>query len=116
MGDSFMKDTRTLEEQIAAMTEEQKEKVIKVGKTALIIQLVGGIPLFLLSLMSIWTMISPPIGFDMLEYDRLFIGTITIIIVTMVYFVAAPLVVKLVCPDYSDKKWNYIQKERKAKK
>ena len=111
-----MKETKTLQEQIAEMTEEQKDKIMKVGKVAQIIQLAGGIPLFILSLLAAWVIISPPLGFDMMNYDKLFIGGATIWIVTAAYFVGVLLFVKVKYPEYSDKKWNYIHKERKANK
>ncbi len=111
-----MSDNRTIEEQVSQMTEEQKDKIIKVGKVAQIIQLVGGIPLFILSLLAMWVIISPPLGFDVMDYDKLFIGGVTIWIITAVYFVGVLLFVKIKYPEYSDKKWNYINKERKANK
>lgn len=112
----IMKDTKTLEEQIAEMTEEQKDKIIKVGKVAQIVQLVGGIPLFLLSLLGMWVVIDPPLGFDMMNYDRLFGGAVIIWILTAVYFVGVLVFVKVKYPEYSDKKWNYINNERKSNK
>jgi len=111
-----MKDTRPLQEQIAEMTEEQKDKIIKVGKVAQTVQLVGGIPLFILSLLAMWVIYKPPLGFDMTDYDRLFVGAVIIWVITLVYFLGVLLYVKIKYPEYSDKKWNYINKERKARK
>jgi len=111
-----MKDKRTIQEQVSQMTEAQKDKIIKVGKVAQIIQLVGGIPLFILSLLAMWVLISPPLGFDIMDYDSLFGGAVTIWVITAIYFAIIPIVVKIKYPEYSDKKWNYIHKERKINK
>lgn len=83
-----MKDTRSIEEQVAELTEKQKDTVVKVGIWGIIILLVITLPLLLLFVL----------------------GAITFLIV-IVYLI----IIKTVFPYYSDKKAQYIMKSRKRK-
>ncbi len=110
-----MSAKRNIEEQVAELTQEQQDKIIKVGKIGVALQLIGGIPWLILSILGIFTLINPPLDFDYNNYDKLFIGLITLLILGMLYIFGILIFVKIKYPYYSDAKWKYINKARKGK-
>ena len=111
-----MKNKKSIEEQVAELTLEQQDKIIKVGKVATALQLVGGIPWFLLCLMGLWVIINPPLSMSWSDYDKLYLGFLTLLVIGAVYVLGIFLFVKIKYPYYSDTKWRYIAKKRKADK
>ena len=67
-----MANKTPIEEQVAQLSQEQQDKILKVGKIALALQLIGGIPWLIVSLLGMFTMIDPPLGFDYNDYDKLY--------------------------------------------
>ncbi len=110
-----MSQKMKIEDQVAELTLEQQDKIVKVGKIATALQLIGGIPWFIVAILGIWTMISPPLGFDYNDYDKLFLGLIAWLIIGGLYVVGILVFVKIKYPYYSDAKCNYIIKIRKGK-
>jgi len=104
-----------IEEQVAQLSQQQQDKIIKVGKIATALQLIGGIPWMIFSALGLWTMINPPLGFDYNDYDKLFIGLMTWLLIGAIYIIGIFVFVKIKYPYYSDAKWRYINKMRKQK-
>ncbi len=104
-----------IEEQVAQLSQEQQDKIIKVGKIATALQLIGGIPWIIVAALGVWAMINPPLRFDYANYDKVFIGLMTWIFIGAVYIIGILLFVKIRYPYYSDAKWRYINKTRKNK-
>ena len=104
-----------IEEQVAQLSQEQQDKIIKVGKIAITFQLIGGIPWIIIATLGLWTMINPPLGFDYANYDDLYIGLMTWLVIGAVYIIGISAFVKIKYPYYSDAKWRYINKIRKGK-
>lgn len=111
-----MKDKKSIEQQVAELTQEQQDKLFKIGKTAFAFQLIGGIPWLILLMLGLWVIISPPIGFDYADYNKLYIGFMTWAVIGVVYILGILAVVKIKCPYYSDERWKFINKKRKANK
>jgi hypothetical protein len=104
-----------VEEQVAQLSQEQQDKIYKVGIIALVLQLIGGIPWFIGVVSCLYTMIALPASFDLANYDKLFIGFIVWLILGAAYVIGISVFVKIKFPYYSDAKWNYINKMRKGK-
>lgn len=104
-----------IKEQVAQMTEEQKDRIIKIGKISVIVQLVGGIPLLIISLLSMAGIFFLSIDHDPRLNDMMFFGAVILWVFTILYFFGVILFVKIKYPEYSDKKYRYISKERKNK-
>ncbi len=107
-----MKNTRTLEEQVAQMTEEQKDKIVRIGTGFLLALCVVDIPLLLFSWIGFWAMTEASYE----RADSIFILSLSTGILAMIFTIGVVLFVKLKYPEYSDGKRRYIRKERKARK
>ena len=105
---------KTIEEQVNDLTEQQKDTIIKVGKIALVFQLVVAIPILLICIIGVFCMANPPAG-SAFDADKLFSGIITLLVIMGVYVIGILVFVKIKWPYYSDKKWQYINKMRKQK-
>ena len=103
---------KTIEEQVSELTEKQKDTIIKVGKVALILQLVVAIPILLICIIGLFAMKNPPLGFD---YNEIFSGIMSLLVIMAIWVVGILAFVKIKWPYYSDKKWQYINKIRKQK-
>ena len=108
-------DKKSIEEQVAELTQEQQDKILKVGKTAMIWQLVVGVPWFIFTILGFFTLTNPPIGFDYSNFDKLYLGYMTFLVIGAAYLVGVLVFVKIKYPFYSDAKWKYINKMRKGK-
>ena len=104
-----------IEEQVAKLTEEQQNKIIKVGKIATVALLVGGIPWFIMSALGIWVLLCNPTNLGYAEYDALFKGLIVWMFLGALYMFGVSAFAKLKCPYYSDAKCRYLLKTRKQK-
>ena len=108
-----MKDTRSIAQQVADMTKEQQEKVLKVGLRPLIFLLAGATVLLVLCILALWIMTKPPAGFSLADYDKLYIGLLITECVGALYVIGVPIVTRSVCPYYSDAKWRFLRRQRK---
>lgn len=108
-----MANKTTIEEQVAQLSQEQQDKIIKVGKVALIIELIVGIPWIIISLLGLWVIAKPPLGFDYDNYDSLYKGFYIWLAIGLVILIGIVAFVKIKYPYYSDAKWKYINKKRK---
>ena len=106
---------KTIEQQVNELTEQQKDTIIKVGKIALILQLIVAIPILLFCIIGLFCMVNPPMGFDYSDTDKIFAGIVTLLVIMAVWVVGILVFVKVKWPYYSDKKWQYINKMRKRK-
>lgn len=111
-----MKTKKSIAEQVAELTPEQQDTLIKVGKRALIIELIIGIPWIIISLLGFCIMVSPPVGFDYANYDKLFMGFELILVIGAVCMLGIVIFVKVKYPYYTDARWKYIHKMRKLNK
>ena len=111
-----MKREVSIEEQIAELTPEQQNKVLKAGKFAIIGCALVGIPWILGCILGLFVLIDPPLGFDHSNYNGLCIGYFMWAIIGFLLYMMVPIITKLVWPYYSDAKFRYIKKQRKANK
>ena len=106
-----MKDTRSIEEQVAELTEKQKDTIVKVGTWGTVILLVIEVPLLLLFMFGLLTMVTDPLSMTDAAFTGWKILGVIIFVVAIVYFI----IIKAAFPEYSDKKATYIMKSRKGK-
>ena len=106
---------KTIEEQVNELTQKQKETIIKVGKIALILQLIVAIPTLLLCIIGLFCMVNPALGFDYSDTNKIFLGIETLLVIMAIWVIGVLAFVKIKWPYYSDKKWHYINKMRKQK-
>ena len=105
-----MANKLSIEEQAAQLTEEEKKKILKIGKSSTTI---GAI---ILALMGLWgafgtyLLYDPPLGVDMGYYTKMFLGIMAGEVIGFAAIVAVSIIVKVKYPFYSDKKYSYIKK------
>ena len=105
----------SIEEQVAQLSQEQQDKVIKVGKISLIVMLAGIIPWLIGVILGIATIINPPADLSVARFDGLFIGLLGWLAIGAVYVIGILAFVKIKYPYYSDAKWRYINQMRTGK-
>ena len=109
------KKKRSIAEQVASLSQEKQDKIVKIGRRATILQLSVGIPWLILSLLGLWMMFNPPASFDYNNYDRLYIALLIWLVLGAVYILGIFIYVLVKYPYYSDARWRYITKMRKKK-
>ena len=109
------KKKRSIAEQVAALSQEKQDMIVKIGRRATILQLSVGIPWLILSAIGLWVMLKPPASFDYSDYDRLYIGLMIWIILGAIYILGIFIYILVKYPYYSDARWRYITKMRKEK-
>ena len=102
-------------EQVSQLTQEQQDKIVKMGKIGLVLELVVGIPWAILMLLGLWTLIDPPLGFNYSHYDAFILGYRGAFVIGALCIIGILAFVKIKCPYYSDAKYRYIKKMRKGK-
>ena len=107
-----MVDQLSIEEQVAQLTAEEKNKVLKIGKSATIIGSVIIALMLLWFLGGIYLMIAPPLGIE-LDFIKLGLGIIGGGVIGFVALIAMIIIIKVKYPFYSDKKLSYIKKLNK---
>ena len=106
-----MKETKTIEQQVAELSEEQKNTVLKVDKYGTIIVLALTLPGLLLLCLGLFFMITEATLFTEEAYKGFqILGGIVLAI-----SLAAIVFIKIKFPYYSDKAASYIRKSRKGK-
>ena len=106
-----MKDTRSIEEQVAELTEKQKDTIVRVGIWGTVILLVITVPLLLLFMLGVVAMVMNPL----LMTEGALIGVGILGAIIFVVLIAYLIIIKTAFPYYSDKKAKYIRKIRKGK-
>ncbi len=99
----------TIEEQVAQLTVEEKNKILKIGKSATIIGSVIIALMLLWFLGGICLMIAPPLGVE-LDYFKLGLGIIGGGVIGFAALIAMIIIIKVKYPFYSDKKLSHIKK------
>ena len=102
---------KSIEEQVAELTEQQKTTVIKVGIWGTIILLIVTVPLMIFVFSGFLSFIKAPLLIDRREFVIWLIVTLAGSIFYVIYFV----VIKIVFPYYNDRKAIYLIKNRKKK-
>ena len=111
-----MKDTRSIEEQVAELTEQQKDAILKVAKygtVILIITLCLCIVAMVINMAIALVMI--PIVDSYAYFVALPISAL-IFLFYVVVMVAYLIFLNVKVPYYSDKKAKYLKKQKKAEK
>lgn len=106
-----MKDTRSIEKQVAELTEKQKDTIVKVGIWGTVILVVTVVPLLILFALGTIIMVTNPLSMT----GKALIGWATLGIIIFVLLIMYLVVIKTVFPYYSDKKARYLMKSRKGK-
>ena len=106
-----MKDNKSIAEQVAELTEEQQNKLMKVGFWGTIIMCAVLIPLIVLVLLGLFIMISDPMKMEGAAYY----GFLILCAITAILAIGGIFVIKSICPYYNDRKYVYIKKMRKQK-
>ena len=107
-----MKDTRSIEEQVAELTEKQKDTIVRVGIWGTVIFLVTAVPPLLLFILGAVIIVTD----SLLMTEAAFFGWGILGAITFVVLIAYLIIIKTAFPYYSDKKAKYIMKSRKGKK
>jgi len=107
-----MANQLSIAEQVAALTPEQRNKIPRIGKIAMIVQLVVAIPLLVLELFGLIYMLTNPLDVT----DAFFGGFLTVFALAFLWVVGVLLFVKIKYPYYSDAKAKYIKKQQKAQR
>lgn len=105
-----MKEIKTIEQQVAELTDEQKEKVLKIDRYGTIIVLVLTVPGILLMLYGLFVMVTSGFSSDDAFKYFLISGAVVFLI-----SIATIIFIKSKFSYYSDKKASYIRKLRKNK-
>lgn len=106
-----MKEKKSIAEQVAELTEEQKNTILKVDKYGTIIMLALMIPGLLLLLLGLVTMITDAAMFTLTAYK----GMVVLGSLMTALCVGAIVFIKVKFPFYNDRKAAYIRKSRKQK-
>ena len=107
---------KSIEEQVAELTEEQKNKIPKIGKTAVIVQIVIAVPYLIMQVLSLFAMRDLKKYIDYSEYDRFWSGYTIFTVIGAVLVIGVVVFVKLMYPYYSDAKYRYIKEQKKSGK
>lgn len=102
-------------QEVAQLSQEQQDTIIKVGKRALFWQMIVAIPWLILMILGIFVLIDPPLDFDYNDYGKLYLGYLTLAVLGAAYLIGVLVFVKVKYPFYSDAKWRYINNMRKGK-
>ncbi len=103
----------SIEEQVAQLTEEQQDQILKIGKKSTVI---GGV---IIALMVLWILggllllVATPVGVE-LGFTTIGLGIIVGAVVGFGAIIGMTLIIKRKYPYYSDKKLEYIKKMRKG--
>ena len=108
-----MENEMTIEQQVAQLTPQQRDTIIKIDKTTTIITVI------ILSVWGLWLLlgayllINPPLGVQM-DFGVYSAGVMVASLIAAACFFGTALFVKAKFPFYSDKKLAYIKKQRKG--
>ena len=111
-----MNPKKTIAEQVAEMTQEQQDKVYKVGRVALIIALVVAVPVMIACFYGLWKNLNYESLADIISDEGCRNIRMIICAIGVVFFIGLLLFIKIKYPLYSDRKWWYIRKLRKQNK
>lgn len=108
-----MKDQLSIEEQVAQLTEEQKDTILKVDLIGGLCVLLGVVPVVVLMLFNMLAILDVSLPFEIAG------GMVAVNFVLMalcfVFVIGVLVFVKIKFPYYSGKKCDYIRKMRKGK-
>ena len=111
-----MKDTRSIEEQVAELTEQQKDAILKVAKYGTIILIIT------MCLCIVATVITFAISVVMISIVGSYVCFVSIPIFALIFLsyvvvlVAYTIFLNVKVPYYSDKKAKYLKQQKKAEK
>ncbi len=108
-----MKDTRSIEEQVSELTEQQKDTILKVDVIAGLIMVLGALPAIVLMLINFFAILDISLPFEIA--DGLVITNFIIMVICFAFVIGVLVFVKFKFPYYSGKKCDYIKKSRKNK-
>lgn len=109
-----MKDTRPIEEQVAELTDEQKENIIKINRYGILAMLGITFLSFIAMLFAVAVFLKTPKAY--LYFDQFVVSIIAIVAVNLVLCIATYVFLRIKFPYYSDKRRSYIKRERKRKR
>lgn len=109
-----MKDIRSIEEQVAEMTEEQKDKILKIDWIAGIAIVLGVIPAILVSVFSSILMFN--VSLSNFFSNALLIISLILLALAAIYTFGVLIFIKIKFPYYNGDKCTYIRKRRKRQK
>ena len=107
-----MREKKSIEEQVAELTEKQKDTVVKVGIWGTVTLCIIAVPALLWDFLGFVLMITSPL----LMTEAAFSGWLIGLGIGMVLVALPLIIIKAVFPYYSDKKARYIMKLRKKEK
>ena len=108
-----MKDTRSIEEQVASLTEEQQNTIVKVDKIANLIIIIVGVLCVVPMIVNMCT-IATTLSSDVADLAMWFNVALMVVVITTILGVWG--FVKIKFPFYTGKRCSYIKKMRKNKK
>ena len=106
-----MKKNKSMEEQAAALSDREKENILKISKYGTIGLFVFAIPIIILLIISLIGMITDPL----LYTDKAIKGFILTAILSAAIFFGFYAFIKIKFPYYNDKLAAYINKNKNSK-
>ena len=100
----------SIEEQVAQLTPQQQDNILKAGKIATIVDSIFIAAMMLWGILGILVILDPPRGADSLS---ILIGVIVGEVIGMLCVLAVSAFIMIKYPYYSDKKLKYIKNLRK---
>lgn len=108
-----MKDTRSIEEQVAELTEQQIDTILKVDVIAGLVIILGALSGLVLMIINLFAILNISLPFEVA--DKLVIINFIIMALYIAFVVGTLVFVKIKFPYYSSSKCSYIRKMRKNK-
>ena len=107
-----MQNKVSIEEQVAQLTKEQQDKIVRIGKVSGIIGSIIIVLMLLWTVVGMYLVMDPPLTMD-IDPIKIGIGIIVGSVIGFIALLSVILFVKIKYPFYSDAKLKYITKARK---
>ena len=109
-----------MEAKVAALTREQKDRMYKVGKAGHVVVYIGlaiGVVYYVLIAAGVIPSSFTIINVSAEAGSRAFFQTLAaeLICVVVALYLVATIVMKIACPQYSEKKWKIVCRDRAKK-
>lgn len=108
-----MKDTRPIEQQVAELTDKEKENIIRINRHGIFAVLGITFLSFIAMIFAVVVFLKNPKAY--LYFNQFVISLIAIVVINLVLCIATYVFLRIKFPYYSDKRRSYIKKERKKK-
>ncbi len=106
-----MKDTRRIEEQVAELTDNEKENIIRINRYGILAMLAITFLSFVAMIFAVIVFLKTPRAY--IYFDQFVISLIAIVVINLVLCIATYVFLRIKFPYYNDKRRSYIKRDRK---